>query len=142
MSTKCTIDHAEKWHLYEDAVDETVWLETRGVDFIAGLGLVRIRLPEEAVDAIRKARASNFPHLRGAKSNANLRAGCPQPECTDWRRCEWVEAEQHRRRLLTGSIGLEGPWSEWMDGKPERSLMQFEYEYRRREHGTKEEPTP
>jgi len=64
MSTKCTIDHDDKWHLYEDAIDETVWLETTGFDFVAGPDRIRVHLPEEAIDAIRKAKASYFPHLR------------------------------------------------------------------------------
>jgi hypothetical protein len=70
MSTKCTIDHDDKWHLYEDALDETVWVETRGYDFAAGLHAIRIQLPEAVIDAIRKADACRFPHLRTA--NASL----------------------------------------------------------------------
>lgn len=50
----------------------------------------------------------------------------------DWRRCDWIDAEQHRSRLLTGSLGLEGPWSDWTDGRPEKSAMNREYEYRKR----------
>jgi hypothetical protein len=52
----------------------------------------------------------------------------PAPAC--WRRCKWADAEQHRSRILTGSIGLEGAWSEWIEGKPEKTAMNREYEYR------------
>lgn len=48
----------------------------------------------------------------------------------DWRRCEYAEAQQYRSRVLTGSIGLEGPWSEWIDGRPESMDMNREYEFR------------
>jgi hypothetical protein len=48
----------------------------------------------------------------------------------NWRSCFYGEAQQHRRRLLSGSIGLEGQWSKWMDGKPDQVLMQYQYEYR------------
>lgn len=47
-----------------------------------------------------------------------------------WRRCKYAEADQYRSRVLTGSIGLEGRWTEWMDGKPERCAMNREYQYR------------
>jgi hypothetical protein len=49
-----------------------------------------------------------------------------------WIRCEWPEAEEHRHRTLTGSIGLEGAWSEWKPGKPEKCWMNREYQYRRK----------
>jgi hypothetical protein len=64
VSSKCTIDHGDDWHLYEDAVDETVWIETRGWPFETRCGAVRIRVPPAVIDAIRKAKASYFPHLR------------------------------------------------------------------------------
>lgn len=51
-------------------------------------------------------------------------------EKSPWRRCKYAEAQQHRSRVLTGSIGLEGPWSEWIDGKPDSEDMNREYEYR------------
>ena len=47
-----------------------------------------------------------------------------------WRMCNWAEAEQYRSRILTGSIGLEGSWDEWVNGRPERTAMNREYEYR------------
>jgi hypothetical protein len=77
------------------------------------------------------------PDVAADISNATeqTHAGGTAHGSSGWRRCEWAEAEQHRRRLLTGSIGLEGTWSEWTNGKPERTLSQFEYEYRRHEHG-------
>ena len=46
-------------------------------------------------------------------------------------RCEYADATQHRSRVLTGSIGLEGAWTEWKDGKPERVAMNRQYEYRK-----------
>ena len=47
-----------------------------------------------------------------------------------WHPCEYAEAQQHRSRLLTGSIGLEGKWTDWIEGKPEKVLMNRQYEYR------------
>ena len=54
----------------------------------------------------------------------------PVQQPIDWRRCEWGDAEQYRSRVLTGSIGLENPWTEWLNGRPERLAMNQEYEYR------------
>jgi hypothetical protein len=64
MSTKCTIDHGKTWHLYEDAIDETVWIETRAEPFAACCGKVRVQMPAALIDAIRKAKPGHFPHLR------------------------------------------------------------------------------
>ena len=52
-----------------------------------------------------------------------------------WRRCGWAEAEQYRSRILTGSIGLEGTWDDWAEGRPEKTAMNRQYQYRRRDHG-------
>jgi hypothetical protein len=46
-------------------------------------------------------------------------------------RCEYQDAEEHRERVLTGSLGLEGAWSKWIPGKPEKCLMNRQYEYRK-----------
>jgi hypothetical protein len=59
----------------------------------------------------------------------------PQPQPPDqppspWRHCDWAEAEQFRCRTLSGSIGLEGPWTEWADGKPPVTPMNLEFQYR------------
>ncbi len=53
-----------------------------------------------------------------------------QPLVT-WTRCGYDDAEQYRSRTRTGSIGLEGPWSEWFGGRPERPLANQQYEYRK-----------
>lgn len=74
MSTKCTIDRGENWSVYEDAADESVWVETRGVAFAAFPGSVRVLLPTEAIDAIRKASADSFPHLRAVNKSSSLGA--------------------------------------------------------------------
>ena len=118
---------------------------------IDGTGQARIRTWE--MDCEDEAEVRRFFAEAQAEGHANVvgfelhsitpvpnvteqaRAGSASPASAGWRRCAWAEGEQHRRRLLTGSIGLEGPWSEWTDGKPEKTLMQFEYEYRRRENG-------
>ena len=47
-----------------------------------------------------------------------------------WKRCKYADAQQHRSRILAGSIGLEGPWSDWIDGKPGKEFMNRQYEYR------------
>ena len=65
MSTRMTIASGKSWHLYEDATDETVWLETYGESFQARTGEAGLRLPSAAIDAIRTARSGCFPHLRG-----------------------------------------------------------------------------
>lgn len=48
-----------------------------------------------------------------------------------WVSCEYAGATQHRSRVLTGSIGLEGPWSEWLNGKPIDFFGNRQYQYRR-----------
>jgi len=52
-------------------------------------------------------------------------------EDTEFVRCEWQEAEWYRSRVLTGSLGLEGKWSDWKMGKPEKLAQNIQYEYRR-----------
>ena len=52
-------------------------------------------------------------------------------EVIEWVRCDYVHAEQYRSRILTGSVGLEGAWTDWKDGKPERIAMNCQYEFRR-----------
>ena len=37
---------------------------------------------------------------------------------------------QHRSRVLTGSEGLEGNWSEWIDGGPAVRESHRQYEFR------------
>jgi len=49
-----------------------------------------------------------------------------------WIRCPRGEAEQHRSRVLTGSVGLACPWEPWKWGVPERCPMNRQFEYRRR----------
>jgi hypothetical protein len=69
MSTKATIDMGNFWSLYEEMADDAVWLRTSNHDFVATPCQVRVLLPPEAIDAIRAAPASAFPHLRGKDSH-------------------------------------------------------------------------
>lgn len=46
-------------------------------------------------------------------------------------KCDYSESHQYRYRVLCGSLGLEGPWSEWIDGRPEKCHMNKEYQYRK-----------
>jgi hypothetical protein len=71
MSTKSTIacdnlpwDHPTGWHLYEEMVDDSVWVEVRGGSFQAAQCSVCVQLPPAVIDAIRAAPAAAFPHLR------------------------------------------------------------------------------
>ena len=71
MSTKSTIaadplpwGHLTGWHLYEEMVDDSVWLEVRGVGFQASQHGVSVQLTPAVIDAIRAAPADRFPHLR------------------------------------------------------------------------------
>jgi hypothetical protein len=102
VSTKCTIDHGDNWHLYEEAIDQTVWIETRGLKFDAHLGLVRIQIPPAVIDAIRKTKASYFPHLRKEQWRPTPPRYCGT--CQHWTR---DTKETHRlcsaMRVLTGS---------------------------------------
>ena len=75
MSTRMTIASGKSWHLYEDATDETVWLETYGEPFQARTGEAGLRLPSAAIDAIRTARSGCFPHLRGESATTAPTAG-------------------------------------------------------------------
>jgi len=70
MSTRSSIAHANDWHLFEEMIDDTVWIETNGHPFQCLNDRAEIRLPPDAIDAIRKAPANRFPHLRAK--------GCPQ----------------------------------------------------------------
>ena len=71
MSTKSTIacddkgwDSPDGWSVFEEMLDETVWVEVRGGAFVATAGGVRVQLPPAVIDAIRAAPAVAFPHLR------------------------------------------------------------------------------
>jgi len=46
--------------------------------------------------------------------------------------CERKDAEEYRERTLCGGLGLEGSWSKWIPGTPEKCLMNREYQYRKR----------
>jgi len=56
------------------------------------------------------------------------------PPVDEWERCDRNHAVQYRSRVLTGSIGLEGPWTEWssVSDDPGREAQNRQYEYRRR----------
>lgn len=60
-----------------------------------------------------------------ASANEGSRSRLPP-----WRRCDWSEAQQYRSRILTGSVGLEGTWDDWAEGRPEHPAMNRDYEYR------------
>ena len=71
MSTKCTIQcdplpwgNPTGWHLYEEWLDGSVWLEVRGVPFKASQHGVSVQVPPAVIDAIRAAPSAAFPHLR------------------------------------------------------------------------------
>jgi hypothetical protein len=59
--------------------------------------------------------------------------GLPKlPPPDSWTGCDFKDAEQHRSRVLTGSIGLEGAWSEWENGRPKSLPMNRQFEYRKK----------
>ena len=64
MSTKSTIKCGDDWHIYDEWIDGSVWLELHGHPFGASLGSVAVRLPPTVIDAIRAAPANAFPHMR------------------------------------------------------------------------------
>jgi hypothetical protein len=64
MSTRITIKAGDDWHIYDEFIDDTVWLELQGHPFEARLGSVAVRLPPAVIDAIRAAPSAAFPHLR------------------------------------------------------------------------------
>lgn len=54
MSTKCTLDHGETFHLYADMFRaNTVYLELRGVEFEARPSGVTVAIPLEVWDRLR-----------------------------------------------------------------------------------------
>ena len=63
MSTKCTIayDFKQDWHLYEDALDDAVYIEAAGVHFEATRNRVTVELPPAIIAAIK---AGRFHHER------------------------------------------------------------------------------
>jgi hypothetical protein len=71
MSTKSTIacddkgwDSPDGWSVCEEMLDDTVWVEVRGGNFVVFGSSVRVQLPPAVIDAIRAAPANAFPHLR------------------------------------------------------------------------------
>ena len=64
MSTKITISASNHYHLYEEWLDDSVWLEVRVVPFEASQHGVSVQLPPAVIDAIRAAAPDRFPHLR------------------------------------------------------------------------------
>lgn len=62
------------------------------------------------------------------------KAGVPhvtKREYCKWVSCNILDAEQYRSRILTGSIGLEGSWDNWQDGRPDRCASNRQYQYRK-----------
>lgn len=54
MSTRCTVDHGEKHHLYADLFEPgLIYLELEGVDFSAAPGAVLVAIPAELWEKIR-----------------------------------------------------------------------------------------
>lgn len=52
-----------------------------------------------------------------------------------WVQCKYDIAQQYRYRILTGSIGLESKWSEWITGKKlERAGLQCQYRCRENDY--------
>ena len=92
-------------------------------------------IPAPEADKIASLNAIHALLATLPNTTERARAGSASPGSAGWRRCEWAESEQYRSRILTGSIGLEGTWDDWEDGRPEKTAMNREYEYRRREHG-------
>lgn len=69
MSTRSSIVEGHGWALYEDMVEDTVWLRVDD-EFSAHPGCVRVLLAPAVIDAIRAAPARAFPHLRGREQDA------------------------------------------------------------------------
>jgi len=62
MSTKFTIACGERWHLWSDLADDSIWLETAGHSFRADQFGVQMELGREVVAAIAQAWAEKrFP---------------------------------------------------------------------------------
>lgn len=59
-----------------------------------------------------------------------------------WEPCGFAEAEEHRYRVLAGSIGLEGSWCDWLDGKPGKPRLNCEWQYRRHKDNIVEAVVP
>jgi hypothetical protein len=53
MSTRATIAHGDNWAVYEELIDETIWLKVGGLDFVVGPNEVRVQLPTNALAAIK-----------------------------------------------------------------------------------------
>jgi len=54
MSTKATISIGNAWHLYEDVVDQMIWIKVEGYPFEATHRAVSVQLPSELITAIRQ----------------------------------------------------------------------------------------
>mgnify|MGYP001573793157 CR=1 FL=1 len=113
--------------LWQESVRETYggeWGEGQRYSVLGGIALDRdIAMTYYDLDTKQECRKKLAAFLRGWADAIDI----------SWKRCDRLSARQYRRRLLTGSIGLAGEWSEWIDGIPERAEMNYEYEYRRRD---------
>lgn len=58
----------------------------------------------------------------------------------EWEYCVFSDAERFRARVLTGSLGLEGPWSDWSFNLPSRLMQNREYQFQRRKLVVKQAP--
>lgn len=114
--------------LWRDAIAEG---EARAEDRRPRLTREQVEQLRFLIDSTKLARYTKDA-LRAALA-ALGEAADPQPASPpEWQSCDWQSAEQWRQRTLTGSIGLEGRWSEWQQGKPVSLEMHRQYEYRRR----------
>jgi hypothetical protein len=64
MSTRATIAHDETYHLYEEMLEDKVFLDAYKSEFTAWRHGCQIELPPAVIDAIRAAPKEAFPHLR------------------------------------------------------------------------------
>lgn len=65
MSATSTISHSNLHHLYEELLNEEVWLRTDATQFEASLNSVTVQLRPEVLDAIARAHSHKvFPHQR------------------------------------------------------------------------------
>jgi len=132
------------------ATDDAVWL---GVDdacpkilgshvTASGVGWVHVKLDPQIKLTTRMHLSRDQVRAMLPILERFVETGELEPEgngdSIQWKSCEYPDADEYRSRCLTGSIGLESPWSEWTrcpEGfyPPAPQRLCEEYEYRKRE---------
>jgi hypothetical protein len=76
MSTRSTICYTNRWHIYDELMDDTVWLSVsdEDLDFEVDPRNLCVRLPADLAAAIRGALHAHANKLHAEEVNARTKA--------------------------------------------------------------------